>query len=568
MAEELDMDKDAFLRVFTSEQGTPQQLLKMEGSELQKFIESCVGIEQLDKTLKRCNQETNNNNAAAKAISDLILSDDDVSAKEDNAAKMEETLFNLETSLTQLANETIEALADREALVKRLQLAEASNNVYNIYGTKKSQMIGMVEQPLIDFSDDEAILKTVNAQLSDQDNIATLDRRLANINRQIDSIVYVEVLDKIPRDKAKDVHDKAMSTCADLNAKVKSLKLLLEDTSCPTCKRPYELDTECLQRMELELVEATEAFQEASKVLGQSAKHLEEVDSHNRRAERITLENQSLGNNKNRLLTERSGIESDLHMYVRADIPTLTIQKAALQASITKDTRTNADAEANNRLLNRLKDELSKLTVPTEDPIDTGPLKHKLDVLNDNLEYMRNKKSTLEQLKLSTSHGLDSVKKELEWHATHKIAFDKHTSRSKLCKVVSDVLSGSRVKIINEALSVIFAVASEFASACTDGDMQEVLVHEGSISYREGGVIYNKFNASGAQKTLMGLGMKLGLIKLVRSNFDALLLDEASADMSEDVSLRCALALTSYCGQVISVSHRPQDVAGNVIKLG
>jgi ABC-type polysaccharide/polyol phosphate transport system ATPase subunit len=91
-------------------------------------------------------------------------------------------------------------------------------------------------------------------------------------------------------------------------------------------------------------------------------------------------------------------------------------------------------------------------------------------------------------------------------------------------------------------------------------------MHEGSIAYKEGDRVRYKGSASGAQKSLIGVGMKLGLTKLVQTPFDCLLLDEVSADMDDEISMRCMLALSSF-GQSVYVSHRQQDVADQVIML-
>jgi len=47
--EMLDTDRKTFLRVFASEQGSPQALLAMEGAPLRSFIEQAIGMDKLDK---------------------------------------------------------------------------------------------------------------------------------------------------------------------------------------------------------------------------------------------------------------------------------------------------------------------------------------------------------------------------------------------------------------------------------------------------------------------------------------------------------------------------------------
>lgn len=133
-------------------------------------------------------------------------------------------------------------------------------------------------------------------------------------------------------------------------------------------------------------------------------------------------------------------------------------------------------------------------------------------------------------------------------------------------KYISQLLSNSRTKFISEAMATIFSVASEFAKLSTNGDIEEVLF-DGNIKYKENGVVRGKLAASGAQQAVIGLGMKLGIANLVVSDFGAILLDEATAAMSEEISLQTSLAMGSLCEQSISISHRKMDIAGNVISL-
>lgn len=142
-----------------------------------------------------------------------------------------------------------------------------------------------------------------------------------------------------------------------------------------------------------------------------------------------------------------------------------------------------------------------------------------------------------------------------------------HLATAKIYGFLFNLISSHRDLFMTRAKLTLFEVASEFAQIATNGDIQEVLIHEGAISYREGAQVFPKDTASGAQKSIIGLGMKLGIAQLVVSDFDTFILDEVSADMAEDTSISCMGALDMLCSNSITVTHRHLDTAGSVIQL-
>lgn len=133
-------------------------------------------------------------------------------------------------------------------------------------------------------------------------------------------------------------------------------------------------------------------------------------------------------------------------------------------------------------------------------------------------------------------------------------------------RYIYQLVSNSRELLVDEAFDIVFGVASQFVGLCSDGEISRVVMDDG-IRYVENGRTWAKNSASGAQKSLIGLGMKLGLANLVACPFSALLLDEATADMSQEISMRVAMAMETMTEQYISISHRQMDTAGNVLEL-
>lgn len=181
-----------------------------------------------------------------------------------------------------------------------------------------------------------------------------------------------------------------------------------------------------------------------------------------------------------------------------------------------------------------------------------------------------NLQDSLRQYTESISKGqlaMQPLQIKLEQHKATEGKMEEANKKANIYKFIEDLVANSRVKFLDQAFSTMFQVASEFAKLSTNGDMQEVLIHEGLICYKEGGKIRPKACASGAQKSIMGLGMKLGVCNLIVSDFDTLLLDEVSADMSDEISLNCMQALSVLVPNSIVITHRAMDTAGHVIQL-
>lgn len=128
----------------------------------------------------------------------------------------------------------------------------------------------------------------------------------------------------------------------------------------------------------------------------------------------------------------------------------------------------------------------------------------------------------------------------------------------------------NRDRYLSEVWQGVMARASSFASACTDGYIERIeRTESGDFTYVEGGVVRPIEAGSGAQRSIMGLGVQLALSSLLPCPLDTLLLDEPTADADAQHSLAMATMLAGDGRQLILVSHRELDtaVAQNVIEV-
>ena len=108
----------------------------------------------------------------------------------------------------------------------------------------------------------------------------------------------------------------------------------------------------------------------------------------------------------------------------------------------------------------------------------------------------------------------------------------------------------------------LLASASTLCRDTTSGAISALERNGSSFTYLEDGESMPIPSASGAQKSLMGLALKVSLAGGVPDSLNCLLLDEVTDSMDETHSLAVTSLLGSLGPQVISISHRDLDAGG------
>lgn len=675
VSEMLNMSRDTFLRVFASEQGSPQKLLDMEGAELQKFIEQVIGIDKLDALLKSSNRRLSACKDKTEALDYMVLSPEALEAVEaelsnlqvrsealqeshkvfleqheataalvtSKSAELEKVLNDnrvaetyqskLDTLTSQLqGKEWMEVVDTQElsAMVKKrtdeLNSLEqfnfkqsAINHSWAAYETRKAEITTELEE----FNDipellDTAELRSRYSSCSDEYDSAvalhhkrkSLESEIAELNESADALSTklreipkptrsVAVLEGMLEDVQRDIHSEQTALA--------TYERLQKDAVCPTCKRPHEnVD---LVALEARIAEATQRLgqlrtrrdellleksnsatyasrdvnlQEVSARI--SSKYLElrglpEVDLEAASAAKYEAEeaySSAVAFNKtiegklaarDRLMVQLGKlVEPSEPKAALVDTEVLTEELSGLNARLRSIELSNSKAQANNEEITKLREAIAALIKPAKPWVDPAPLRSALESYKSDLESLNAKLSKTKDLQHEVELEMLPLKAKKRDHEEAYSRCKGYYEEAENLKYISQLLSNSRTKFISEAMATIFSVASEFAKLSTNGDIEEVLF-DGNIKYKENGVVRGKLAASGAQQAVIGLGMKLGIANLVVSDFGAILLDEATAAMSEEISLQTSLAMGSLCEQSIAISHRKMDIAGNVISL-
>lgn len=567
--EYLGMDRNTFLKVFASKQGSPQQILEMEGAELQRFIESCIQLETLDAIVKESNRQASNTKAGMLAYEAQLQSPDVFEATQKELLENREHFDAVTSSISVNDRAIIDLQAKRDQLQKDVLHAINHNKLVDAYARALATVehYGDISEPILQGT--ERIEETIDNlnQISHQWKLVAASE--ATFNKLKNELEKVQSTIPARPESLRDVSfldadaELIAGVIKEKSEAIKTLKDLIQGAKCPTCKRSYELSDAEIAQMEADV--ALHQGELPSLAQQREATNLmyKECVQHNllqdKRSRAWDLYEGQLADAKRRLAE-----------FTHAAIPEVAEEEVAgllanAKSELSTLLRANSDARATWDGYLRDKAKLDDLANP-------GPgvaceqihleLQGVTKALDDTTAMMQ-----ADQRLLGTIKGvIASCESTIKHHQQALELVQEKSSHLQKLKNISSALSDNRSKIVSDAMTTVLSAASDFVATCTDGDISEVMLHDGSLAYREGERIRYKGSASGAQKTLMGVGMKLGLARLVRTPFEGLLLDEVSADMDDEISMRCMLALSSF-GQSIFVSHRQMDVADQVIML-
>ena len=582
--EMLETDRKTFLKVFASEQGSPQALLSMEGAELQKFIESAIGLERLDKVKKLVSSKAIQAKANFSAYSSLLLTE---AVREEYMTTAEQCAmrFTLNTTAVVEAEEVL-AILEEESISTKAELSRQvkAKTTADVYAESKRVLTELLSNlpsriDLVDTVNMKAVLKADVAAYHEY--WAAKSRHTSASKTVIETSTYLEekiedsqfsMPPAVCADEAREILRVCTSKVTAAGEEVTRLQTSLASSSCPTCKRVYS-EAKDVDGLNEALLTAREAVDEAVSLRVKAladleAKKIEEaafVKADNK-ATRLKGAISELRLQLAKAITKRDGCAvNPIDKYEGSEWREYITEQQDIVDKLDKDNALSVQTEERRT---ELSSKLAALIVPEETGGFTiDALEITLSELQERLQGLH--KERLEhqacavEAKTQRASLMESLEKDAGTRALVK-GFSKSVTNY---EAVSNALTSARTVASRDAFEQTLGIASEFVKTCTGGDISEVFMSDSGIRYKEDGRDRGTVSASGAQKTLIGLGMKLGLSHIVKSPFGSLLLDEISADMDDDISLACLTVLGDYCEQALVVSHMPSDVADNVIEL-
>jgi DNA repair exonuclease SbcCD ATPase subunit len=131
-------------------------------------------------------------------------------------------------------------------------------------------------------------------------------------------------------------------------------------------------------------------------------------------------------------------------------------------------------------------------------------------------------------------------------------------------------LRENKAAFLNDTWAGLLALVSEFSSEVTSGTLEEVgRDPDGDFWFREEGHVRPIVAASGGQRSIVGVGLRLALASLLPGGIGFIALDEASADLNNEHASSLAGALRVLERQIIVVTHRESEEfsSDNVVVL-
>ena len=600
----LNTPQKFFLRLKYAEQSETQALLTLGAAELHKVIEHVSGANLVNHVIERSSKAA----SIAQAGLDTFGPLNDMTAMRQEEQELAAALRVLHKELEQAK----QIDAELQALVTKaesdLKAAEENNRLHHDRVQAQQHWSGLVTAAKANLATAEHEIASYQTEASRYDALAKEQREAqhrltqwsdlqhklqAQRNQLKHSQARIKQAEADLATASKELsdlgtHDNANAFQALLDAdakmrdaqtKEKDLETACENAICPTCMRPFEdQDTDALLRQLQEARAATlrrsqarktaraYATQEEAKMLAISAKQrrVEELSrTHARLTDEIVPQEMKLTVLETEAANAKQPPTAEYVDGLNSQV------KSAAQAA-------GAVASAQKRVT-KIKDRLAmdekmlSSVLPAPDLIDTSELATQTATWRQQA-----KDANRSALAKTTAYGIDyarwaQMSSQIEAEAARQEKISNLQREKDTAAALAKYLRSNRDRFLQELWEQVMGYASDFSATCTGGAIERVeRTADGSFQFIEAGELAMIAGASGAQKSIMSIGVQLALDTLLPDTFGALLMDEPTSQMDIDRSLMLTQALAQTGRQIIMVSHREMDatVAQSHIHLG
>lgn len=601
--EVLGMTKKQYLQLQYAAQKQTEALLTVGATTLNKSVEDVAGVTIVDEVLDKCKTELATATAKLEMlepydIDKLTADKDDLTtrlSKQDKVIEAGEERLKIKSKAMQAAKEALAEYYRQvdDNLHKAARRRKLDSRLHNLHEELDKYNQKLEELPELDEHMTEENYQKMLAQYEQEkelfDKFETLSYQVASLDRVIQE--EEEEFTRIDNDlrvtpEPESDPDEMVERMQELKEKFTLIqhdtsqkKNLIKQGVCSACGRPFD------EHVNIDEVKAElEALQsEYGSLVGEYQRL---GDAHktalSQRAERERMESQF------RILEE--GIKEkrpklqELVKELHALPPTVTT--ASMDAMTTeldrvrKGLAAHAAAEADrNNAIDQTVSLQSRIAETMEEIEEIGELVQlpeelemmgKVDIAKNEWENASNTLSDEKKKEMSMRAELNSVTETLAKAEKQGKQREQFEQRAQTIKNLQKFLRGNRERFLSQIWSGLLAYASNFADNCTSGDINQVSRDtDGNFSYTENDHEFVAEAASGAQKSIMGLGVQMGLTQLLPCSLRAVMLDEPTADMSDEKALSLSTMLSNADEQTIMVTHRLLDssVAHNVIEL-
>lgn len=379
-----------------------------------------------------------------------------------------------------------------------------------------------------------------------------------------------------------------------------NLLMLSDGAVCPTCQRakedhdPVKLAAEAEEaRVYWESCKTSTAEYQTSinNVKADLKGRVETLAAYNKAAAAVDSASEGYSANKEALdkLRKAEDIQKDLEAATAA----LTASREAyaeLNAKLKGVNASNEQLAADRRALNKAEEELlmaqqdldklnADLEALPEPPTDEelaaavkAEADYQLALTNFNSEKQRltfavtEAKSALKfaEQTLATAEG------KVEQHKAAAVKALEFTTLAKKYTRLVQFLRDRRQAYLVEVWDTIMGVASKLVRLASKDTITAISNDDGEFFYVEEGTLAPTASASGAQKAMIGVSLRVGLARALYGKDSLLSFDEPTESCREHNAASLAAMIAGSAKQVLLITHRETDqaLAQNIINVG
>lgn len=146
----------------------------------------------------------------------------------------------------------------------------------------------------------------------------------------------------------------------------------------------------------------------------------------------------------------------------------------------------------------------------------------------------------------------------------------EHATLAKKYARLVQFLRDRRQQYLKEVWDTIMGVATRLVRTASKDTITKVTNDEGDFYYEEDGVLAPTASASGAQKAMIGVSLRVGLARALYGKDSLLSFDEPGESCREHNAASLAAMIAGSAKQVLLITHRETDqaLAQNIINVG
>lgn len=602
----LGMSKKRFLDLKYSEQKRTEHMLTVGGTELHAIIEEISGADLVTEVIAKATDIASQCKGGLDALPEVDLP----SLKED-LKTLAEAVETSSQKLKALDQQLAKAFETLEGAKQARSKAQRNNSLRRELTEKVSQaQEGLAiakaahAEAMADYNDNREMAKRYDRYKEKKTELENKISKAVQINKEFEDLdTRGKALSKLLEAKQEKL-DELKATLLSLDfdparlfqlreqlaeadsihkQELKAYKQIcnsLDDAYCHACKRP--LDGAHIEELKKQKEEGAKRLEAAASEAGKLSNQVNELAEVEERWGGLQKEITALASYLNAKGEELEGIQQAADKLDGKTKPQKVIDewKVDLQvvtekfslAIAAKDRVTQAgkkSEQANNRI-NLLTKQIEEVgEIPEE--IALPPLDESVERSQQTVDGLKSEHRDALSSRQFAEHRHAEISEQID-KAEKVISKRRHLEgRLKTSQELTKYLRKNRDRFLMEIWEGVMGYASHFVSSCTDNAIESVSRQEdGKFTYVEAGETMPIEAASGAQRSLMGLGVQMALSQMLPTAFDGVLLDEPTSDMDEERSMAMALMLANSKSQVLMVSHRQMDnsVASHNITLG